>query len=60
MPSYPDSALALLESIPSPEKMKEIPYALEYYLKAEESVGEKNNDVRLSSRIYNSILIFVM
>jgi tetratricopeptide (TPR) repeat protein len=118
MDAHPDSALVLLDSIPSPEKMsrahyaeyclllieardknyylfksdsvsdslirtavayfegvkghrklpkayyymgrvhqeqKEIPYALEYYLKAESAAGEHFDDARLASRICNSM-----
>jgi tetratricopeptide (TPR) repeat protein len=37
------------------QELKEIPYALEYYLKAESAAGEHFDDVRLASRIYNSM-----
>lgn len=35
--------------------LKDIPYALEYYLKAEQTAGDNFGDTRLMSRIYNSI-----
>ena len=37
------------------QEIKKIPYALEYYLKAEASAGDHFEDNRLMSRIYNSI-----
>ena len=37
------------------QELNEIPYALEYYLKAENNAGENFEDARLMSRIYNSI-----
>lgn len=37
------------------QELKEIPYALEYYLKAENSIQNNIEDARLMSRIYNSL-----
>jgi tetratricopeptide (TPR) repeat protein len=37
------------------QELKKIPYALEYYRKAENAAGERFDDARLASRIHNSM-----